>query len=156
MFLDNFNPDSDIMKELKIVRQFDAAPEKVFNGFTQPQAMRVWWTEDTEFDIDLRVGGRYTITRKEKGQTFVMKGEYLEVEKPGRLRYTIGMPQFSPNYDTISIDIKPDGNGGTVMTFIQLGKDIDSELSELPQGEASESEKGWQQGFDMMKDAWEM
>lgn len=138
---------------LKIVRKFNVAPEVVFDAFTKPEAMRVWWTGDTEFDIDLRVGGQWTIKREEGDMTLTMTGEYLEVDRPNRLKYTISMPQFSPNSDIISMDIKPD-EGGCMVTFVQTGKDISSELRELPEGTVSESEKGWQQGFDLMAEAW--
>lgn len=150
----NKHSASDIKPELKIVRRFQVAPEAVFDAFTKPESMRVWWTNDTTFDIDLRVGGSWTITRKEGDVTYTMTGEYLEIEQPHRLRYTIGMPQFSPNSDTIAIDITPDGKGGCEMTFVQSGNDIATELKELPPGGVSESEKGWQQGFDLMEAAW--
>jgi thiamine pyrophosphate-dependent acetolactate synthase large subunit-like protein len=68
-------------------------------------------------------------------------------------KHTIGMPQFSPNSDIISLDIKPDENG-CIVTFVQTGEDIAAELRELPEGAVSESEKGWQQGFDLMAEAW--
>ena len=41
--------------ELRIERSFHASPETVFDAFTEPTAMRVWWTENTSFEIDLRV-----------------------------------------------------------------------------------------------------
>lgn len=138
---------------LKIVRRFDVAPEVVFDAFTKPEAMRVWWTEQTNFDIDLRVGGRWTITRKEGETVYTMTGKYLEVERPHRLNFTIAMPQFSPNSDTVSIEIKPE-ESGCVVTFVQSGKDIAAELRELPAGKKSASEEGWQQGFDLMAAAW--
>ena len=77
------------MKKLKIERQFNVVPEKVFGAFTNPQEMRVWWTEDTQFDIDLRVGGHYTVTREEGGVIYRMTGKYLDVERPGKLKYTL-------------------------------------------------------------------
>jgi uncharacterized protein YndB with AHSA1/START domain len=77
---------------LQIVRKFAVAPEVVFDAFTKPEAMRVWWTEQTTFDIDLRVGGRWTITRQEGETLYEMTGEYLELERPYRLKYTIAMP----------------------------------------------------------------
>lgn len=138
---------------LRIVRRFDVAPQVVFDALTVPEAMRVWWTEQTTFDIDLRVGGRWTIERQEGDQTFVAEGEYLEVEPPTWLRYTFGMPQFSPNRDTISVEIAPEG-AGCVVVFEQSGVDIASELRELAPGEPSASEAGWQQGFDLMEAAW--
>lgn len=77
-------------------------------------------------DIDLRVGDHWTITRTEglwDWAVYTMTGEYLEIEVPDRLRYTIAMPQFSPNRDTISIEIAPAGSG-VWYTFVQSGEDI--------------------------------
>jgi uncharacterized protein YndB with AHSA1/START domain len=85
---------------------------------------------------------------------YEMTGKYLEVERPHRLKHTIAMPQFSPNSDTVSIDITPKGEDRCEVTFVQNGKDIATELRELSAGETSASEKGWQQGFDLMEAVW--
>lgn len=140
--------------ELKIVRQFNVAPEVVFDALTKPEYMRIWWPDDTDFDIDLRVGGTWTITRTEGNMTSMMTGEYLEVDRPKWLQYTISMPQYSPNSDTVSVNISPNVKGGCEVIFIQSGPDIAEELKTLPQGEISQSEQGWQQGFDLMEKAW--
>lgn len=147
-------PETTKTPSLKIERKFSVSPEAVFDAFTKPEAMQVWWTDETSFDIDLRPGGNWTITRTEEDETYVMTGEYLEVKRPHRLRHTIGMPQFSPVFDTISIEIKPVHNGCEV-TFVQTGEGIAKELNELQPGNASPSETGWQQGFDLMEAAWE-
>jgi uncharacterized protein YndB with AHSA1/START domain len=139
---------------LRIVRTFDVVPEVVFDAFTKPEALRVWWTDKTTFDIDLRIGGRWTIIRKEGDVTYTATGEYLEVERPHRIRYTYTMPQFSPNTDVITIDIISKGKVGSQVTFVESGPDIAKELQALPPGSISESEKGWQQGFDLMEAAW--
>lgn len=142
------------MKSLKIERHFNVTPERVFAIFTNPEEMIVWWTPDTKFDIDMKVGGHYTITREESGVTYRMTGEYLEVEKPNILKYTCAMPDFSPITDIITIKIQSDGNNGSKMTFIQEGEGINEELKVLPEGAISESEKGWQMGFDLMEMYW--
>lgn len=142
------------MKQLKIVRQFGVEPQKVFAAFTNPNDMIVWWTPDTKFDIDLQVGGQYSITREENGIGYRMIGKYLEIEKYNKLKYTCAMPDFSPIIDTITIKIQSDGNGGSKMTFIQEGKGINEELQQLPEGTVSESEKGWQTGFDLIEKYW--
>lgn len=142
------------MKSLKIVRKFDVMPEKVFAIFTKPKDMVVWWTEDTQFSIDLKVGGKYSIMRKEGDAIYNMTGEYLELHQPNKLKYTCAMLDFSPIIDTISIEIQPDGKGGSILTFIQEGEGIDSELKELPENTVSESEKGWKMGFDLMESHW--
>ena len=99
--------------------------------------MRVWWTDQTTFDIDLQVGGRWTVSRREAETVYTATGEYLEVDRPHRLTYTFAMPQFSPNSDTISITIVPEKTG-CVLTFVQSGEDIASELRTLPPGSTSE------------------
>jgi uncharacterized protein YndB with AHSA1/START domain len=92
--------------------------------------------------------------RREGETTYTATGTYLEIERPHRLKYTYAMPQFSPNSDTISIEITPEEDG-CVITFMQAGEDIANELLELPPGSTSASEAGWQQGFDLMAAAWE-
>ncbi len=142
------------MKELKIERHFDVEPEKVYRAFTNPKDMIVWWTPDTEFDIDLRVGGQYTITREENGTKYVMTGKYLEVERPYKLKYTCAMPDFSPVIDTITVDIRTNENGSSQLRFIQVGEGIHKELEQLPEGTISNTEKGWNYGFDLMEKSW--
>jgi len=139
---------------LRIVRQFNVSPEVVFDAFTDAKAMRVWWTDDTCIDIDLRPGGHWTIRRKEGDMVFTMTGEYLVVERPYTLQHTIAMPQYSPNSDIVTMNIVPDDQGGCEVEFIQSGPDIAAELKELAPGTVSQSEKGWQQGFDLMAAAW--
>jgi uncharacterized protein YndB with AHSA1/START domain len=138
---------------LRIERRFNVDPETVFDTLTDPDLMRIWWGDDAEFDIDLRVGGQWTIIRWEGDVKYLATGNYLQVERPSQLQYTFGMPQFSPNSDTITIQIEED-NGGSILTFEHSGDDIATELRELPQGETSPSEAGWQQGFDLMDAAW--
>lgn len=142
-----------VRERLRIVRRFDVPSQRVFAAFTEPDAMRAWWTPDTVFDLDVRVGGRWRIERSEAGETLVMEGRYLEVDPPMRLRFTIAMPQFAPTADTITLTVEPNGVG-CVATFEQAGEGIAEELRTLPPGATSASEVGWQQGFDLMEAAW--
>ena len=47
-----------------------------------------------------------------------------------------------------------DDNGGSFVTFEHSGNDIATELRDLPPGDTSATEAGWQQGFDLMVAAW--
>ncbi|MCL4869057.1 MAG: SRPBCC domain-containing protein [Anaerolineae bacterium] len=140
--------------KLQITRRFAVAPDIVFDALTNPAAMKIWWGDDAIIEIDLRVGGRWQITRYEDGVEYIAVGEYLVVERPFRLVYTFGMPQFSPNSDTIAFEITADASS-CVVTFQQSGEDTVKELSELAPGTVSQSEAGWRQGFDLMAAAWE-
>jgi uncharacterized protein YndB with AHSA1/START domain len=150
----NYMTGSGETPSLRIIRKFKVAPEVAFDTFTKPESMRVWWTDQTTFDIDLRIGGHWTIIRKEADETYTMTGEYLEVQRPNRLRFTIAMPQFSPNSDTITIAIEERSDGGCIVTFEQVGPDIAQELREVQPGQISASEEGWQQAFDLMEAHW--
>ncbi len=138
---------------LRIVRSFDVPPEIVFDVFTDPDEMPVWWGPGVTFEIDLRVGGRWKIIREAGDTTYTATGVYQVVERPFRLEYTYAMPQFSPNSDLISIEITSDANGSQ-LTFVQSGVDIAQELRQTPEGEMSASESGWRLGFDLMAAAW--
>lgn len=138
---------------LRIQRRFDVPPETVFDTLTDPELMPIWWGDDAQFDIDLRVGGKWTIVRREGDEEYLATGSFLEVERPSQLKYTFGMPQFSLNSDTIAISIVADGDG-SLMTFDHVGEDIATELADVLPGEISATEIGWQQGFDLMVEAW--
>ena len=74
---------------LRIVRRFDVPPRSVFDAFTDPDAMGVWWTPDTVFELDLRVGGRWRITRRDGGgcvATFEQSGAGIAAELRARAR----------------------------------------------------------------------
>ena len=50
--------------ELRVERLIDATPEEVFDAYTDPEAMKVWFTilnegMIVENEIDLRVGGTW-------------------------------------------------------------------------------------------------
>ena len=72
--------------------------------------------------IDRRAGVDYTAL-----------GEYLEFDRPHRLVFTFGMPQFSPEYARVTIEMTPEG-AGTLMTLTH---------ERLPWAAVSETEKGW-------------
>jgi uncharacterized protein YndB with AHSA1/START domain len=149
------NSQAAYQPHLRIVRRFAVPAEVVFNTLTNPNDMPIWWGNDATFDIDLRVGGHWTIVRREGETVYTATGEYLAIERPHWLQYTFAMPQFSPNRDTISFQITPE-EAGCVVTFVQAGEDTASELGELAPGATSASEAGWQQGFDLMAAAWAM
>lgn len=138
---------------IKFERQLNVSPELVFDTLTKPELMIVWWGANVEFEIDLCVGGRWTIIRRTKDAQYLATGIYVDVERPRNLKYTYTMPQFSSNSDTIAIQIEPNDTGCSVI-FEQMGEDIANELDELKKGVVSKSEAGWQQGFDLMQAAW--
>ncbi|MBA3449801.1 MAG: SRPBCC domain-containing protein [Chloroflexia bacterium] len=135
-----------------MTRRFDASPERVFAACVDPELTRQWLfasasDETYSAEIDARAGGAWTITARREGVDYTASGEYLEIDRPHRLVFTFAMFQFSPNSDTITVEIVPDG-AGSIMTFTQAGIDIADELRQTPEGEQGGSEQGWGQMFN--------
>jgi uncharacterized protein YndB with AHSA1/START domain len=98
----------------KIVRDFDAPPEKVFRAWTDPELVAKWMgPRSVTMDIkawDAQTGGHYRYDARQEGEVVAsFYGSFHEVRPHERLVQTFtweGMP------DGVSLDIN---------TFIDLG-----------------------------------
>jgi uncharacterized protein YndB with AHSA1/START domain len=83
-------------KELVIERTVKAAPERVFDAFTDPDELTKWWWPNgftcPAAEVDLRVGGTYRLAMEwpdfipaDAQFSHHMGGEYYEIEHPHRL-----------------------------------------------------------------------
>jgi uncharacterized protein YndB with AHSA1/START domain len=82
-------------REVRVSRVFDAPRSPIFDCHTVPELVQRWllgppgWTMPV-CEIDLRVGGRYRYVwrSEEDGSEFGLRGEYLEIDAPGRIVHT--------------------------------------------------------------------
>lgn len=84
---------ADPQTRLQIERILRFPPTRVFEAWTSPEAIRFWFggteTAVDDVQVDLRVGGRYTIRyRDESGDEAVVTGEYLRIERPRHLVFS--------------------------------------------------------------------
>src|SRR5262245_48047209 len=118
------------MADLTVSHRYEAAPEAVFDAWLDPKIARrfLFATPGGEMivcEIDARVGGRFTLTdrRPDMGDVAHM-GEYLEIDRPRRLVFTFGVPQFDPAYTTVALDIRPEGKGCVLtLTHTDVGEE---------------------------------
>ena len=130
---------------IRITRRFDASAERVFDAWINPRTASKWLftsptSEKNKTEIDARVGGKWTITDRRGGTDYTGIGEYLEIDRPRRLVFTFGMPQFSPYFNRVIVEIAPDGNG-CILTLTQEGLLADHEKG---------TEEGWGKMFDSL------
>jgi uncharacterized protein YndB with AHSA1/START domain len=128
---------------VKVSRRFQASPERVFDAWLDPaKARRFLFATPTgevvRADIDARVGGRFLIVDRRDGEDVGHEGEYLEIDRPRRLRFTFGVPKHSKEYSRVTIDITP-AAGGCELTLIHEGV-----LAEY----ADKTPDGWNACFD--------
>jgi len=126
------------LSTLVMTRRFEASPEAVFDAWTDPEIAKRWLfagplSQAHETRMDLRVGGKWSVMDRRGGVDYTALGEYVEIDRPHRLVFTFGMPQFSPEFCTVTVAIQADGDGA-VMTMSQ---------DRLPPDEVKPSEGGW-------------
>lgn len=117
------NDPADTQSTLRIERILPAPPESVFEAWTTPEAIKFWFggtaTAIDQVQVDLRVGGRYTIRfRDQSGHETVVTGKYLHVERPSRLvfSWTMKSRQLIVDENTVTVEFKDLGG----RTHVQL------------------------------------
>lgn len=81
------------MEQLIIERTFDAPIEKVWDAFTNPEILKMWWAppamQNSFLSADVKEGGlfRYCFKMDEGGDEFWGRGIYAKLDKPNYLSY---------------------------------------------------------------------
>ena len=122
-----------------VTHHYAASPERVFDAFLDVQIARrfLFATPTGEMivaKIEPRVGGRFTFTERRPDMGDVRHvGEYLEIDRPRRLVFTFGVPQFDPRTTTVTVEIRPKGEG-CELTLTNDG---------VPPDYAKRNQEGW-------------
>ena len=132
-------------QQVLITRIFEAPRELVFAAWTDPAQVALWFGPE-QFDtprdgvaIDLRVGGRYTLTmvERESGREHPVEYEIVELDPPRLLVLRCEpMPEMGMHEPTLTRVELHDHGGKTRMT-----------LSDGPYTEARHAEGGWNGAF---------
>jgi uncharacterized protein YndB with AHSA1/START domain len=129
---------------IAVKHRFDATPERVFDAWLDPAKARkfLYATPSGEMvrcEIDARVGGTYEIVERRDGEDVAHTGEYLEIDRPHRLVFTLSVLQYSPDVDRVTIVIVPAGAGCELTLTHELAPEW-----------AAQTEKGWTDIFNTL------
>lgn len=107
---------------LTLKRRFNAAPEKVYDAWTDPEKIVKWFGPDAgpvkHAKADVRVGGRYAVIfYTEDGEEHHVSGIYQEVVPNERLVFTWAWHTMPERESLVSVLITPD-RGGSLFTLI--------------------------------------
>lgn len=104
---------------LVVRRRIRATPQRLFDAWTDPDALVKWWGPADmtcpEAEVDLRVGGAYRIAnRNAEGEVVWIAGEFEEVSPPERLVYTwrLGPSETS---ERVTVRFEPQGDATDVI-----------------------------------------
>lgn len=114
----------DKLPVVRIIREFDAPPEKVFRAHVDPELFAKWnWPEGyaVRFDhFDCRTGGAYRITMSGPEMSGSVHGSFHDVIPNERIVQTFA-PDAAPDYVVLEKHRFEDlGNGRTRLTAQSL------------------------------------
>ena len=82
-------------RELVVTRTFNGPARIVFEAWTRPELMKLWWAPKSSgapllsCEMDVRAGGGYRLEfGRDAASAFAFFGKYLEVTPPSRLVWT--------------------------------------------------------------------
>jgi uncharacterized protein YndB with AHSA1/START domain len=115
-------------QDLRLERAYDAAPDVVFDAFTDPEAQKELYADAPDWivssAVDLRAGGRWTIEFGPPGGPAALETSVFEVvDRPRRLIYTatMRMPDGT-SFDTgVDVRFEEEAPGRTRLTILQTG-----------------------------------
>ncbi|TFZ01909.1 SRPBCC family protein [Ramlibacter humi] len=135
---------------VRVQRAYDCTAEAVYDAWLDPQlARRFWFATSTgeviRCTIEPNVNGRFTIVdrrRLEAGPDTEMDvehtGRFLQLDRPRRIAFSFGLPQFQSHETTVIVDIEPQGDGCLLTLRHDLGP-ADEEATEM----LERAEGGW-------------
>ena len=112
---------------LTLTKRVAASREAVFEAWTRPEHMQHWCcpdpTADVDVEIDLRVGGAYSITMHMEGGAHTAVGVYKEIDRPNRIAYTWDWKdgEHRMNVDTLVTVEFTEIDGGTEVRLTHEG-----------------------------------
>ncbi|WP_375399210.1 SRPBCC domain-containing protein [uncultured Amnibacterium sp.] len=134
---------------ITITRVFDAPRNVVWAAWTAPEQFSVWFgTAAVDVPLativmDVRVGGAWSaVMHLPDGQRIDWTGEYIEVQTPQRLAFTMTDDPANPAREPVTVDLA-EVDGGTRMTMTQRGGNLTDE-------QYRQAEAGWNGFFDEM------
>jgi uncharacterized protein YndB with AHSA1/START domain len=89
-----------------------ARKERVFRAWTEPSQLKRWWTigegwTTTFVDMDLRVGGRFTLgNAPADGSVVLITGEFLVIQPPDKLVYTWRFHAPKPEDGKVTVEFR--------------------------------------------------
>jgi uncharacterized protein YndB with AHSA1/START domain len=116
-------------RELVVTRTFDAPARLVFEAWTKPELLKLWWAPKSmdmvllSCEADVRVGGKYRFGFG-RGGTEIMAffGTYLEVTPNARLVWTNEEDPGGTSVTTLTFEEK-DGKTLLVLHDLQPSKE---------------------------------
>jgi uncharacterized protein YndB with AHSA1/START domain len=134
-------------RELVVTRTFNAPARLVFEAWTKPELMKLWWAPKSmgvplrSCEMDVRAGGAYRLEfGKDAATSFAFFGKYLEVAPPSRLVWTNDESGDAP-VTTVTFE---EQSGKTLLVLHELyptKEALDEAIAGMPEGTSEQFEQ---------------
>jgi uncharacterized protein YndB with AHSA1/START domain len=110
-----------VKPSLTLKRRLNAAPEKVYSAWTEPEKVTRWFgpgqTRVTTAEFDRRAGGRWRfVAVTADGEEIEVGGTVREAVANAKLVYTWAWRSTPERVSLVTVEFKPDGTG-TLLTL---------------------------------------
>jgi uncharacterized protein YndB with AHSA1/START domain len=97
-------------------------------------------------EIEPTIGGHFVFIERRPDMGDVRHiGEYLEIKRPEKLSFTMGVPQLDPRMTVVTISIQKESDG-CLLTLVHEG---------VPKEYQDENPKGWKRILDSLLPAYD-
>ena len=118
-------PENDY-PPLQLEYFFSIPVETVFDAWLIPKIAEKWFfkseTNQLQFTSDPQKGGKFQMRELSDGEIIDHWGEYLEINKPNKLMFTLEVPKHFKGISTVTIEIEKN-DMGCVLKLTQSGID---------------------------------
>jgi uncharacterized protein YndB with AHSA1/START domain len=132
---------------VRLNREVSAVPERVFDAWLNAAEVRTFLFagrigDAITSEIDARVGGRFRIVRDSDGEDVEYSGNYLEIERPDRLVFSLFVEKYAQRDDRVIVEFAPlEGQSLIVLTH---------EFSLRNPAARSRIQCGWTKALDLL------
>ena len=132
---------------VRVSRQVRAVPERLFDAWLDARKARAFLFADRKWDavsseIDARIGGDFRFTREWDGELVEYLGQYLEIDRPYRLVFSLFVEGYAHHDDHVIVELAPvAGQSLLVLTH---------ELSLPDPAQRSRIRRGWARVLDRL------
>jgi uncharacterized protein YndB with AHSA1/START domain len=126
-------------REMVVTRTFDGPARLVFEAWTKPELLKLWWAPRSmgmsllSCEADVRVGGKYRFVFGHGDSTMAFHGKYIEVEPHSRLVWTNEEGDGGQAITTVTFEEK---GGKTLLVMHELHPSKEALDAAIGAGEA--------------------
>ncbi|MDR8393899.1 SRPBCC domain-containing protein [Aliifodinibius sp. S!AR15-10] len=145
------NKKRDLPVKVRIVKEFKASPQKVFDAWLDPEMISKWMfgpdvreEEILKLKNDPKEGGSFSYVVKRGKEEIDHMGTYFEIDRPNRLVFSWGAGTDPAGESVVTIEIEPTGQGCR-LTLVH-------ELAEKWAEYADRTKEGWSYMMGKLKE----